>query len=130
MSTSAIRFLVVDEHSPMRRIVINLLRDGGFVELDEADDAPIALHKLRSSRFDFVISATELPTHGGLHLLRQVKQDPGLRHLPVLLLATTARREDIVLAGQLGAAGYVVKPFTKAILEDKVLHITRRLGIR
>ncbi len=127
---SAIRFLVVDQHSTMRRIVCTLLRDSGYKESEEAEDGSIALHKLRSTRYDFVICATELPVVDGLQLLRTVKEDPMLRHIPVLLVTAEARRDEIVLAGQLGAAGYVVKPFTKAILEDKVLHIVKRLGLK
>jgi two-component system chemotaxis response regulator CheY len=130
MPNSAIRFLVVDAHSTMRRIVINLLRDGGYDEVDEADDSPMALHKLRTSRFDFVICATELATEGGLQLLGHIKKDATLRHIPVLLVTAEPRREDIVLAGQLGASGYVVKPFTKAILEDRVIRIVKRLGLK
>jgi len=130
MPVSAIRFLVIDAHSTMRRIVCNLLRDSGYDEIDEADDAPIALHKLRTARYDFVISAIELPTDSGLQLLGQIRKDETLRHIPVLLVTAEPRREDIVLAGQLGASGYVVKPFTKAILEDKVIRIVKRLGLR
>ncbi len=127
---SAIRFLVVDQHSTMRRIVCNLLRDSGYKESQEAEDGSIALHKLRTTRFDFVITATELPVLDGLQLLAEIKRDAMLRHIPVLLVTAEARREEIVLAGQLGAAGYVVKPFTKAILEDKVIHIVKRLGLK
>lgn len=127
---SAIRFLVVDQHSTMRRIVSNLLRDSGYKESEEAEDGSIALHKLRTTRFDFVITATELPVLDGLQLLTEIKRDAMLRHIPVLLVTSEARREEIVLAGQLGAAGYVVQPFTKAILEDKVLHIVKRLGLK
>ena len=128
--SSAIRFLVVDQHSTMRRIVCNLLRDSGYQDSEEAEDGSIALHKLRTTRFDFVITATELPVLDGLQLLAEIKRDAMLRHIPVLLVTSEARREEIVQAGQLGASGYVVKPFTKAILEDKVIHIVKRLGLR
>ena len=127
---SALRFLVVDEHSPMRRIVVNLLKDNNYTEVEEAEDGSSALHKLRAARFDFVITATQMPVMGGLQLLGEMKKDTTLRHIPVLLVSAEARREEIVLAGQLGASGYVVKPFTKAILEDKVVHILRRLKLQ
>lgn len=129
MPLSTARFLVVDSFSTMRRIVYNLLQDSGFVDIEEAEDGNIALHKLRNSRFDFVICDVQLPTLGGLELLAAMKANESLRHIPVLLVTAEARRADILQAGKLGAAGYVVKPFTKAVLEDKVIHILRRMGL-
>ena len=66
----------------------------------------------------------------GLQLLAEVKKDERLKHIPVLMVTAEARKEDILLAAQLGAAGYVVKPFTKAILEDKVVYILKKLGLQ
>ena len=50
--------------------------------------------------------------------------------LPVLMVTAEARKEDIVMAAQSGAAGYIVKPFTKATLEDKVNHILTKNGLK
>ena len=52
-----------------------------------------------------------------------------LRHLPVLMVTAEARKEDIVKAAQSGAAGYIVKPFSKATLEDKVQRILLKMGV-
>lgn len=126
---SELRFLVVDDFSTMRRIVCNLLKDSGFTELDEAEDGRAALTKLRSAKFDFVVCDINMPRVNGLQLLAEVMQDPALRHIPVLMVTAEARKEDILQAAQLGAAGYVVKPFTKAVLEEKVLLILRKRGL-
>lgn len=127
---SALRFLVVDDFSTMRRIICNLLRDSGFTESEEADDGQAALHKLRSDKFDFVVCDINMPNLNGLQMLAEVKKDANLRHIPVLMVTAEARKEDILQAAQLGAAGYVVKPFTKAVLEDKVVHILKKLGLQ
>jgi two-component system, chemotaxis family, chemotaxis protein CheY len=127
---SELRFLVVDDFSTMRRIVSNLLKDSGFVELEEAEDGAAALVKLRASKFDFVVCDINMPNVNGLQMLAEVKKDPNLKHIPVLMVTAEARKEDILLAAQLGAAGYVVKPFTKAILEDKVIFILKKLGLQ
>ena len=127
---SELRFLVVDDFSTMRRIVCNLLRDSGFTEQEEAEDGAAALVKLRKSKFDFVVCDINMPNVNGLQLLAEVKKDPNLKHIPVLMVTAEARKEDILLAAQLGAAGYVVKPFTKAILEDKVIFILKKLGLQ
>ncbi len=125
-----LRFLVVDDFSTMRRIVCNLLKESGFVEVEEAEDGAAALHKLRGGKFDFVVSDINMPNINGLQLLAEVKKDDRLKHIPVLMVTAEARKEDILLAAQLGAAGYVVKPFTKAILEDKVVYILKKLGLQ
>ena len=125
-----LRFLVVDDFSTMRRIVCNLLRESGFTEMEEAEDGKSALIKLRSSNFDFVVCDINMPNVNGLQLLAEVKKDPTLRHIPILMVTAEARKEDILLAAQLGAAGYVVKPFTRAILEDKVIYILKKLGLQ
>ena len=127
---NALKFLVVDDFSTMRRIVCNLLKDSGFTDLEEAEDGSSALTKLRNGNFDFVVCDINMPNVNGLQLLAEVKKDPALKHIPILMVTAEARKEDILLAAQLGAAGYVVKPFTKAILEDKVIYILKKLGLQ
>ncbi len=124
-----LRFLVVDDFSTMRRIVRNLLKESGFADCDEAEDGVVALHKLRNSHFDFVVSDINMPNMNGFQLLMEIKKDEKLKHLPVLMVTAEARKEDIVMAAQQGAAGYIVKPFTKATLEDKVNLILTKLGL-
>jgi len=127
---SDIKFLVVDDFSTMRRIVRNLLKEIGHAEADEAEDGVAALNKLRNSPFDFVVSDINMPNMNGFELLREIKKDEKLKHLPVLMVTAEARKEDIVMAAQQGAAGYIVKPFTKATLEDKVNLILTKLGLK
>ena len=124
-----LRFLVVDDFSTMRRIIRNLLKESGYGEIDEAEDGAIALQRLRTTKFDFVISDINMPNMNGFALLAAVRGDPSLKHLPFLLVTAEARKEDIVLAAQQGASGYIVKPFTKAVLEDKVMNICQRMGL-
>lgn len=123
-----LRFLIVDDFSTMRRIVRNLLKEIGYTDADEAEDGVAALQKLRSARFDFVVSDINMPNMNGFQLLANIKQDSQLRHLPVLMVTAEARKEDIVAAAQGGAAGYIVKPFTKATLEEKVANILKKLS--
>lgn len=127
-SPTALKFLIVDDFSTMRRIIRGLLKDMGCSNADEAEDGNEALAKMRSQSFDFVISDINMPNMNGFELLNQIKADPALKHLPVLMVTAEARKEDIVLAAQSGAAGYIVKPFTKATLEDKVQKIMLKLA--
>ncbi|HRK37682.1 MAG TPA: chemotaxis response regulator CheY [Burkholderiaceae bacterium] len=124
-----LRFLIVDDFSTMRRIVRGLLKEIGYVDADEAEDGAAALNKLRNGRFDFVVSDINMPNMNGFQLLKEIKSDDKLKHIPVLMVTAEARKEDIVLAAQSGAAGYIVKPFTKATLEDKLINIIKKLGL-
>jgi two-component system chemotaxis response regulator CheY len=81
---------------------------------------------LKNNKYDFVVSDINMPNMNGFELLKAIKADPDLRSLPVLMVTAEARKEDIVLAVQSGAAGYIVKPFTKATLEDKVIKIMQK----
>jgi two-component system chemotaxis response regulator CheY len=129
MSTPTdLKFLVVDDFSTMRRIVRGLLKEMGCNNVEEAEDGAVALHMLRNTRFDFVVSDINMPNMNGFELLKAIKADEMLRHLPVLMVTAEARKEDIVLAAQSGAAGYIVKPFTKATLEEKVQKIMQKIA--
>ena len=122
------KFLVVDDFSTMRRIVRGLLKEIGYNNCEEAEDGVEALSMLKGAKFDFVVSDINMPVMNGFELLSAVKADETLKHLPVLMVTAEARKEDIVLAAQSGAAGYIVKPFTKATLEEKVQKIMQKLA--
>lgn len=83
-----------------------------------------------NGRFNFVVSDINMPNMNGFQLLKEIKSDDKLKHLPVLMVTAEARKEDIVLAAQSGAAGYIVKPFTKATLEDKLTHVIEARSLR
>jgi two-component system chemotaxis response regulator CheY len=123
-----LKFLVVDDFSTMRRIVRGLLKEMGCNNVEEAEDGAVALGILKGAKFDFVVSDINMPNMNGFELLKAVKADDSLKHLPVLMVTAEARKEDIVLAAQSGAAGYIVKPFTKATLEEKVQKIMQKLA--
>jgi two-component system chemotaxis response regulator CheY len=128
MNTTDLKFLIVDDFSTMRRIVRGLLKEMGCNNADEAEDGAVALNMLKNGKFDFVVSDINMPNMNGFDLLKAVKADETLRHIPVLMVTAEARKEDIVLAAQSGAAGYIVKPFTKATLEEKLQKILQKLA--
>jgi len=127
--STQLKFLVVDDFSTMRRIVRGLLKEMGCHDVTEAEDGAAALQLLKAQRFDFVVSDINMPNMNGFELLKAIKADETLRHLPVLMVTAEARKEDIVLAAQSGAAGYIVKPFSKATLEEKVQRILQKMAV-
>ena len=124
MADPNMKILVVDDFSTMRRIVRNLLKELGFVNIHEAEDGLEALNKLRGEKnFEFVVSDWNMPNMTGIELLRAIRADAALKHLPVLMVTAEAKRENIIEAAQAGASGYVVKPFTAATLDEKLKKI-------
>jgi two-component system chemotaxis response regulator CheY len=67
-----------------------------------------------------------MPNMNGFEMLRQIRAQPSLKELPVLMVTAEAKKEDIINAAQIGASGYIVKPFTKATLEEKVQKIMQK----
>lgn len=124
MADPNMKILVVDDFSTMRRIVRNLLKELGFTNIHEAEDGMEALNKLRGEKnFEFVVSDWNMPNMTGIELLRAIRADASLKHLPVLMVTAEAKRENIIEAAQAGASGYVVKPFTAATLDEKLKKI-------
>ncbi|MCW8884094.1 MAG: chemotaxis response regulator CheY [Motiliproteus sp.] len=122
------KILIVDDFSTMRRIIKNLLRDLGFNNTVEADDGSTALPVLKNGGIDFLVTDWNMPGMSGLELLEQVRADPALNKLPVLMVTAEAKREQIIRAAQAGVNGYVVKPFTAAVLKEKIEKIFERIG--
>ena len=127
MAEPKMRFLVVDDFSTMRRIVRNLLKELGHTEVEEAEDGNTALARLKGDKFDFVVSDWNMPNMTGIDLLKAIRADAELKHLPVLMITAEAKKENIVEAAQAGANGYIVKPFTAATLDEKLKKILNKM---
>jgi two-component system chemotaxis response regulator CheY len=122
------KILVVDDFSTMRRIIKNLLRDLGMTNVLEADDGQTALPILKQGGIDFLVTDWNMPGMTGIDLLKEVRSDPNLAAMPVLMVTAEAKKEQIIAAAQAGVNGYVVKPFTAAVLKEKIDKIFERLG--
>ena len=128
MSDKNMKFLVVDDFSTMRRIVRNLLKEIGFSNVDEAEDGVVALHKLKNGQFDFVVTDWNMPNMSGIELLKAIRGDASLKHLPVMMITAEAKKENIIEAATAGASGYIVKPFTAATLDEKLNKIFQNMN--
>lgn len=127
MANPNTKFLVVDDFSTMRRIVRNLLKELGYTNVEEAEDGLMGLNMLKNGDFEFVVSDWNMPNMDGLTMLQNIRADPRLSKLPVLMVTAEAKKENIIAAAQAGANGYVVKPFTAATLEEKLGKIFEKL---
>ena len=116
----SMKVLVVDDMSTMRRIIKNVLKQIGYSDFGEAENGKDALTKLKAQKFDLVVSDWNMPEMTGIDLLRAIRADPELKHLPVLMVTAEAQKENIIEAVQAGVSNYVVKPFTADALQEKL----------
>jgi two-component system chemotaxis response regulator CheY len=128
MSRQNTKFLVVDDFSTMRRIIRNLLKELGYINVDEAEDGLIGLNKIKAGNYDFVFCDWNMPNMDGLAMLQAVRAEPAISKTPLLMVTAEAKKENIIAAAQAGANGYIVKPFTAATLEEKLNKVFEKLG--
>ncbi len=128
MSDLNIKILVVDDFSTMRRIIKNLLRQLGYIHIEEAEDGAQAYLKLKNGGFGFVVSDWNMPNMDGLALLEKMRSDEELKDMPVLMVTAEAEKEKVVTAIQAGVNNYIVKPFTGEVLKEKIDKIFEKIG--
>lgn len=124
-------FLIVDDFPTMRRIIASLVKEIGFPSFKEAENGKVALQILLANpgSFDFIITDWNMPEMDGLTLLKEIRQSPTLKHLPVLMVTAEAKKENIIAAAQSGADSYIVKPFTATTLNEKITKILEKKGL-
>jgi two-component system chemotaxis response regulator CheY len=125
----SMKILIVDDFSTMRRIIRNLLRQLGFNNIVEADDGCSAITVLKQGGIELLVTDWNMPKTPGIALLKHVRADPALNHIPVLMVTAEASREQIIEAAEAGVNGYVVKPFSAKTLEQKIHRIFERLPL-
>jgi len=115
--------LIVDDYKTMLRILRNLLRQLDFHNIEEATDGSMALQKLRQQKFDFVISDWNMEPMTGIQLLREVRSDDSLKHLPFIMITAESKSENVIAAKQAGVSNYIVKPFNAETLKNKMASV-------
>lgn len=123
-----IRILTVDDMSTMRKIIKTILNQLGYSNVEEAGDGKEALFKLRSAPFDLVLADWNMPEMDGLTMLKEIRNDPNLKHIPVIMVTAEAKKENVLAAIQAGANNYIVKPFTPEVLREKIEKVWTSLG--
>jgi two-component system, chemotaxis family, chemotaxis protein CheY len=117
---SEIKILVVGEYREMIAIIRWMLLQFGFNDIDDANDGPSALLKLRKGAYDLVISDMIMEPMNGLGLLREVRADAALQVLPLIMLTASSDKRDILAAIEAGVTAYILKPFTAALLRRRI----------
>jgi two-component system, chemotaxis family, chemotaxis protein CheY len=121
------RFLIVDDSSTMRRIIINTLNKLGHQDVAEAGNGREGLDRLNSSGpVDVIITDWNMPEMSGIDFIRTVRSMPDIKDTPVLMVTTNAAKDDIVEALKAGVNSYVVKPFTPDTMKEKIEAVLAR----
>ncbi|MGV9006497.1 MAG: response regulator [Brevundimonas sp.] len=112
--------LVVDDYKTMIRIVRNLLEQLGFRNIDEAIDGPTALEKIRQNDYGLILSDWNMTPMTGYDLLKAVRAEPRTKNTPFVMVTAETKAENVVAARQAGVSNYIIKPFTLAVLKQKL----------
>jgi two-component system chemotaxis response regulator CheY len=114
------RFLIVDDSSTMRRIIINTLTKLGYESFLEAGNGREGLDRLVASPVDLVITDWNMPEMNGIDFVRNLRNTEQGKSVPVLMVTTNAAGDDVSEALRAGVNNYVVKPFTAETLKEKI----------
>lgn len=113
------RVLVVDDHKPSRMKLALAVQNLGH-EAASVDGGMACLEALRSSRFDMVLLDIVMPGMDGFQVLAEIKRDPALRDIPVIVITALDEMEDAARAIELGADDLLTKNFNPVLLKARV----------
>lgn len=118
----ALDVLIVDDSAAIRKILVRTLAQTDLVVGDvlEAGDGAEALKMLEQRKVGLVLSDINMPNMDGLQLLTSVRSHPEWNNIPVIMITTEGSQAKVMEAIQLGAQGYVRKPFTAEQIKEKV----------
>ena len=116
----SMQILVVDDYKTMVRIVRNLMQQLGFTNIHDATDGETALNMIRSGGYGLVLSDWNMQPVTGMDLLKAVRADERTKSLPFVMVTAEAKVENVIAARQAGVNNYIIKPFTLAVLKQKL----------
>lgn len=112
--------LVVDDYKTMVRIVRSLLQQLGFQNIDDACDGQTALQMIQQKPYGLILSDWNMAPMSGLELLAKVRANQATAAIPFVMVTAEAKTENVIAARQAGASNYIIKPFTLAVLKQKL----------
>lgn len=119
----SMKVLIVDDYQTMLRILRNLLKQLEFLNVVDASDGTKALEALRKEAFGIIISDWNMVPMTGIQLLREVRGDPKLKHIPFIMITAESKSENVITAKEAGVSNYIVKPFNAETLKAKMVSV-------
>ena len=123
--------IIIDDSDLVRKQIKSVCMEGGYKNLSEAKNGQEGLNlaKLQIARGEqiaMMLVDMNMPGLNGIETIREIKKDPELRHIPIIMVTTESENSNVVLAIESGASEYIVKPIDEALLLEKVNKITFR----
>ena len=115
-----LKILIVDDFSATRTILINQLNNLGYSNTVVSKDGFSALARLKSSLFDLVVTDLSMSDMSGLDLLKKIRTDSELKHIPVLMITSEDLQGNIVTAIKAGLNDYIIRPFREHTFKQKL----------
>jgi two-component system chemotaxis response regulator CheY len=123
MDKKRFAILLVDDYPQATRLLRNVLRSLGFVHIDDATNAPDALHMMREMPYDMVISDWNMEPMSGLDLLREMRSDPNCAHTLFVMITGDANADRFDAARKAGVVGFLAKPFSLEAVRKQITKI-------
>ena len=117
------KILIVDDFAATRKIIFNTFAQLGLNNTDEEDDGFSALVRLKSALFDLVVIDWKMSKMSGMELLKQIRADPNLKHIPVLMVSDDDLQENIVAATKAGLNAYIIRPIEIKTFAERLENI-------
>jgi two-component system chemotaxis response regulator CheY len=117
------KVLIVDDYQTMLRILRNLLKQLEFNNVTDASDGTKALEALRKEPYGLIISDWNMVPMTGIQLLREVRADAKLKHIPFIMITAESKSENVITAKEAGVSNYIVKPFNAETLKAKLVSV-------
>ncbi len=117
------KILVVDDSATMRRIIENNLKTSGIEDVVQAGNGVEALANMAG--VDLVLTDWNMPVMDGLSLVKEIRGNPTFANVPIIMITTEGAKEEVIEALKEGVNDYIVKPFTKQVLLEKVVKVTQ-----
>ena len=112
------KILVVDDSATMRKIISDSLKKLGYDDIEQASDGAIGLTKLTG--VEVILTDWNMPNMNGLDFVKAVRGMPDYSKVPIVMVTTEAGKGEVIEALKNGVNNYIVKPFTPAVLKDKL----------
>ncbi len=126
MTAEVFNILVVDDDPTARETVTQFLRSGGFAQIQQAADGEQAMTLIKGgTKIDFIVSDWDMPKLNGMDLLKAVRATPGYEKIPFVIITSPISTEKIKIAEAAagGVDGYLIKPFRRRMLVQKVSEV-------
>ncbi len=122
----SLKILIVDDFATMRKILNNILKEIGFINISQAANGKIALEKLKNGKFDLVFCDWNMPGMLGIDLLKTIRKDDELKKLPFVMVTAEAMKDNIIKAVKAGVTSYIEKPFSAETVRQELNKILGR----